>query len=103
MAQDDFKRVGMTFFDQMSLLARDREFSDFLIGFEDYLDETVLAELDSLDECERFILDCRDMEAFTENDTTARILSAVKTAFKAELEAHRSTLRMRRFILKYHL
>ena len=103
MVQDDFKRVGMNYYDQMSLLVRDREFSEFLIGFEDYLDETILAELAALSECERFVLDCRDELALEEQDTTPRLLLAVKDAVKAALDEHRTTRRMQRFMLRYHL
>ena len=103
MVQDDFKRVGMNFYDQMSLLIRDRDFSEFLIGFEDYLDETILAELDAMGESEHFVLDCRDELALEEEDTTPRLLQAVKDAVKAALDEHRTTGRMQRFMLRYHL
>lgn len=103
MVQDDFRRVGMNFYDQMSLLIRDRDFSEFLIGFEDYLDETILAELAALEESERFVLDCRDMEALEEEDTTSRLLLAAKDAVRTALDEHRGTARMQRFMLRYHL
>jgi len=103
MVQDDFKRVGMNYYDQMSLLIRDREFSEFLIGFEDYLDETIIAELAALDASVRFVLDCRDLEALEENDTSARLISDIKNAVKTALDEHRSTARMQRFMLRYNL
>lgn len=103
MVQDDFKRVGMNFYDQMSLLVRDRAFSEFLIGFEDFLDETILAELTALDASERLALDCRDFEALVEDDTTPRLLLAVKDAVKAALDEHRETARMQRYVQRYHL
>lgn len=103
MVQDDFKRVEMNFYDQMSLLVRDRAFSEFLIGFEDFLDETILAELTALDASERLVLDCRDFEALVEDDTTPRLLLAVKDAVKAALDEHRETARMQRYVQRYHL
>lgn len=103
MVQDDFKRVGMNFYDQMSLLVRDRAFSEFLIGFEDFLDETILAGLAALDASERLVLDCRDFEAIVEEDTTPRLLATVKDAVKAALDEHRETARMQRFMQRYHL
>ena len=103
MVQDDFQRVGMNFYDQMSLLVRDREFSEFLIGFEDFLDETILVELDTLGDSERFVLDCRDVLALDEEDTIPRLLRAVKNAVKVALDEHRTTGRMQRYMLRYHL
>lgn len=103
MVQDDFKRVGMNFYDQMSLLVRDRAFSEFLIGFEDFLDETILAGLAALDASERLVLDCRDFEAIVEEDTTPRLLATVKDAVKAALDEHRETARMQRYMQRYHL
>ena len=86
-----------------STCIRDLYFSEFLIGFEDFLDETILAELDALGECERFVLDCRDELALGEEDTSPRLLLAVKDAVKAALDEHRTTSRMQRFMLRYHL
>ena len=101
--QSDFARIGMNFFDQMALKHRDRAYSDFFFGLEDELDRMIQAEIDALDPADRLVLDFRDLSKPSPEEREEAIRHDIKAAFGTLLEAHLNTLKMQRYIQRYHL
>ena len=101
--QSDFARIGMSFFDQMSLKHRDRAYTDFFFGFEDELDRMIQAEIDALAPADRLVLDFRDLSADSSEKREKSIRRDIKAAFGALLEQHLDTVRMKNYIQRYRL
>lgn len=101
--QDDFARIGMSFFDQMSLKHRDTAYADFFFGFEDLLDRMIHEEIDSLDANERLMTDFRDLSISEPAARNERLFRDVKNAFGALLGEHLQTMKMQRFMERYQL
>ena len=101
--QSDFARIGMSFFDQMSLKHRDRAYTDFFFGFEDELDRMIQAEIDALAPADRLVLDFRDLSADSSKEREKAIRRDIKAAFGALLEQHLDTVRMKNYIQRYRL
>ena len=101
--QDDFARIGMSFFDQMSLKHRDTDYVDFFFGFENLLDRMVREEVAALDDQERLALDFRDLSILDQTERDNTLTKNVKARFGALLDEHLQTVKMQRYIEKYHL
>lgn len=101
--QSDFARIGMSFFDQMSLLHRERDYVDFFFGFEDELDHMIQKEIADLSELERLALDFRNpsiTDPFEREDT---LFHDVKSAFGTLLDEHLHTVKMQKYMERYRL
>ena len=101
--QSDFARIGMTFFDQMSLKHRDTDYADFFFGFEDLLDQMAREGIAALDDLERLALDFRDASVLNQSDRDNDLAEDVKTRFGALLDEHLQTGKMQRLIERYRL
>lgn len=84
--QSDFARIGMSFFDQMSLLHRERDYADFFFGFEDELDRMIEIAINSLNEVEKLVLDFKNASVTNLADRKNTLFRDVKLAFGTLLE-----------------
>lgn len=101
--QSDFARIGMNFFDQMSLLHRERDYADFLFGFEDMLDRMVREEIAVLSELERLALDFRNPAVTKPSEREDTLFHDVKSAFGTLLDEHLQTVKMQKYMERYRL
>ena len=101
--QSDFARIGMNFFDQMSLLHRERDYADFLFGFEDMLDRMVREEIAALGELERLALDFRNPAVTEPSEREDALFHDVKSTFGTLLDEHLRTVKMQKYMERYRL
>lgn len=95
--------LGMNFFDQLSIYYHGREYDDIMIGFEDYLDEAIKAEIKNLTEVERLILEHTSFGDLREGLMDAWIFIDLKNEISSILNQHYYTTRIQRFVDKYDL
>ena len=74
-----------------------------MFGFDDYLDETIQAEIDDLTEVERMILEHRDLDALSKGEMEDRIFVDVKNEVSSIIDQHYYTTRIQRFVDRYDL
>jgi len=100
---DNLGGVGLNIIDQMSIYYQHRNYWEFSFGFEDYLDDLILYEIDDLSELDRMILEHRDVTALSQCGMDSRIFRDVKNAFSEILDEHYRIARVQRAVLKYDL
>lgn len=99
----DFAGLGLNFFDQMSIYYQSRTYDEMMFGFDDYINDLVDIEIDSLSEVERMILENRDLYALSKGEMPARIFADVKNELSSIVDQHYYTTRIQRFVDKYDL
>lgn len=99
----DFADLGLSFFDQLSIYYQSRTYEEIMFGFDDYVDETIEAEIDNLPEIDRLILEHRDLEALSKGEMEDRIFADVKNEVSSIIDQHYYTTRIQRFVDRYNL
>lgn len=95
--------LRMSIFDQMSIYYQSRSYEEFMFGFDDYLDDTIQAEIDNLPEVERMILEHRDLYALSKGEMENQIFADVKKEVSAIIDQHYYSKRIQRLVDRYDL
>lgn len=99
----DMAGLGLSFFDQMSIYYQSRTYEEFMFGFDDYLDETIQAEIDNLTAEERMILVHRNLDRLSRGEMENKIFVDVKNAVSSIIDQHYYTAKIQRFVDRYDL
>lgn len=99
----DFAELGLSFFDQLSIYYQSRSYEEIMFGFDDYVDDTIDAEIGNLSEIDRLILEHRDLEALSKGEMEDRIFIDVKNEVSSIIDQHYYTTRIQRFVDRYDL
>lgn len=100
---DDMAGLGLSFFDQLSIYYQNRTYAELLFGFDDYLDDTIQAEIGKITEIDRLILEHRDLDSLAKGEMEDRIFLDVKKEVSSIIDQHYYTTRIQRFVDRYDL
>jgi len=101
--QDDFKRVGLNFLDQLSLMtARGWALDNISFGLEQFRDELIANEIKALPPLERLVMDYRDIDTLLTGRVEESAAEDIRTAIDRIISEHYHTGRLQRFIDRYN-
>ena len=101
--QDDFRRVGLNFLDQLSLMtARGWALDNISFGLEQFRDELITKEIKALLPLERLVMDYRDIDTLLTGRVEDSVAEDIRTAIDNIIREHYNTGRLQRFIDRYN-
>lgn len=101
--QDDFRRVGLNFLDQLSLMtARGWALDNISFGLEQFRDELITKEIKALSPLECLVMDYRDIDTLLTGRVEESAAEDIRTAIDNIIQEHYNTGRLQRFIERYN-